>query len=155
MTHLSAEVRTLRAAYKALSKRGRAKKACVRQDGALTVGDAKDILTWKDVDARPRRIVRTERGSWKEGQSSGRRCGTCEEAGHNVRTCQVFHLCFPDDSREAPARACFLINISQVMRLQVFKSKGLSIQLAVFGCLIENDGARAPVRAADFPPANL
>jgi hypothetical protein len=40
MTLLSAEVRTLRAANEALSKRRRAKKARVRQGGALIVKDA-------------------------------------------------------------------------------------------------------------------
>ena len=44
MTLLSAEVRTLRAANEALSKRHRAKKACVRQGGALTVEDRQDII---------------------------------------------------------------------------------------------------------------
>jgi hypothetical protein len=50
MTLLSAKVRTLRAANKALSKRRRAKKACVRQGGALTIKDAQDIIAQKDVD---------------------------------------------------------------------------------------------------------
>jgi hypothetical protein len=44
MTLLSAEVHTLRAANKALSKRQRAKKAYVRQEGALTIKDAQNIL---------------------------------------------------------------------------------------------------------------
>ena len=50
MTLLSAEVRTLRAANEALSKRRRAKKARVRQGGALTIEDAQDIIAQKDVD---------------------------------------------------------------------------------------------------------
>jgi hypothetical protein len=88
MTLLSAEVRTLRAANEALSKRRRAKKARVRQGGALTVEDAQDILTQKDVDEQVRRDVREARGSRKEGQPSGRRCRICEKPGHNARTCQ-------------------------------------------------------------------
>ena len=44
MTLLSAKVRTLRAANEALSKRRRAKKARVRQGGALTIEDAQDII---------------------------------------------------------------------------------------------------------------
>ena len=43
-TLLSAEVRTLRAANEALSKRRRAKKTRIRQGGALTVEDAQDII---------------------------------------------------------------------------------------------------------------
>jgi hypothetical protein len=45
MTLLLAEVRTLRAANKALSKRRRAKKTRIRQGGALIVEDAQDIIT--------------------------------------------------------------------------------------------------------------
>ena len=44
MTLLAAEVRILRAANEALSKRRRAKKTRVRQGGALTVEDTQDIL---------------------------------------------------------------------------------------------------------------
>lgn len=58
MTLLSAEVRTLRAANEALSKRRRAKKARVRQGGALTVENAQDIIAQKDVDKQVRRDVR-------------------------------------------------------------------------------------------------
>jgi hypothetical protein len=70
MTLLSAEVRTLRAANEALSKRRRAKKTLVRQGGALTVEDAQDILAQKEVDEQVRRDLRTEEGNRKEGQSS-------------------------------------------------------------------------------------
>ena len=88
MTLLSAEVRTLRAANEALSKRRRARKARVRQGNALTVGDAQDIIAQKDVDEQVRRDIRAAGGSRGEGQPSGRRCGTCGKAGHNARTCQ-------------------------------------------------------------------
>jgi hypothetical protein len=88
MTLLSAEVRTLRAANEALSKRRRAKKARVRQGGALTVEDAQDIIAQKDVDEQVRRDVRAAGGSRKEGQPSRRHCGICGKAGHNTRTCQ-------------------------------------------------------------------
>jgi hypothetical protein len=50
MTLLSAEVRTLRAANEALSKRRRAKKTRVRQGGALIVEDAQDLIAQKDID---------------------------------------------------------------------------------------------------------
>ncbi len=49
MTLLSAEVRSLRAANEALSKRRRAKKTRIRQGGALTVEDAQDIITQRDA----------------------------------------------------------------------------------------------------------
>ena len=88
VTLMSAELRTLRAANEALSKRRRAKKARVRQGGALTVEDAQDILAQNDVDEQVRRDLRAEGARRKEGQSFGRRCGTCGKAGHNARTCQ-------------------------------------------------------------------
>jgi hypothetical protein len=88
VTLLSAEVRTLRAANEALSKRRRAKKARVCQGGALIIRDAQEILAQKDIDKQVRRNLRVEGGNQKEGQSSGRRCGTCGKAGHNSRTCQ-------------------------------------------------------------------
>jgi hypothetical protein len=88
MTLLSAEVRTLRAANEALSKRCRAKKTRVRQGGALTVEDAQDMIAQKDVDEQVRRDLRAEGGIRKEGQPSLRRCRTCGKAGHNTRTCQ-------------------------------------------------------------------
>ncbi len=50
ITLLSAEVRTLRAANKALSKRCRAKKACVCEGGILIVEDIQDILLQKDIE---------------------------------------------------------------------------------------------------------
>jgi hypothetical protein len=87
MTLLSAEVRTLRAANKALSKRRRAKKAHVRKGGVLTVEDAQDLLLQKDVEEQAQRDLRTKKGRKKEGQPLIRRCGTCGETSHNARTC--------------------------------------------------------------------
>jgi DDE superfamily endonuclease/helix-turn-helix, Psq domain len=88
VTLLSAEVRTLRAANEALSKRRRAKKARLRQGGALNVENARDILAQKDKDKQVRRDLHAEGVNRKEGQLSGRRCGICGKAGHNSRTCQ-------------------------------------------------------------------
>jgi hypothetical protein len=87
MTLLSAEVRTLRAANKALSKRRRAKKARIRQEDTLIVEDAQDIIAQRDVDEQVRRDLRIERGYRREGQLSKRHCSTCNKAGHNARTC--------------------------------------------------------------------
>jgi len=88
ITLLSAEVRTLRAANEALSKRRRAKKTRVRQGGALTIEDVQDFLAQKEAEEQARRDKRSEGGRQNEGQLSGRRCGACGETGHNARTCQ-------------------------------------------------------------------
>ena len=88
ITLLSAEVRTLRAANEAFSKRQRAKKACVCERGALTVKDAQDFLLQKDAKEQARRNLCAKKNMKKKGQSSKQRCRTCGNADHNVQTCQ-------------------------------------------------------------------
>jgi DDE superfamily endonuclease/helix-turn-helix, Psq domain len=88
VTLLTAENRSLRKANEALSKRRRAKKTRVRQGGALTVEDARDILAQKEGEEQVRRDKRSREGGQNEGQSTARRCGTCGKTGHNARTCQ-------------------------------------------------------------------
>ena len=70
MTLLTSEVRTLRAANEALSKRHRARKTRICQGSALTTEDAQDILAQKDVDEQVRRDMLVESGSLKEGKLS-------------------------------------------------------------------------------------
>lgn len=89
LTLVTAEVRTLRAANEALSKRRRAKKARIRQGGALTVKDAHDVLSQREVDEQIRRDKRSREAFQNEGKSTRRHCGTCGKTGHNARTCQV------------------------------------------------------------------
>ena len=89
-TLLAAEVRTLRKANEALSKRRRAKKTRLRQGGALTVKDAHDIMAQKEIDEQIRRDKRSGEAFSKEGNSGVRRCSACGKTGHNARTCQEF-----------------------------------------------------------------
>jgi uncharacterized protein YaiL (DUF2058 family) len=58
-TLLAAEVRTLRKANEALSKRRRAKKNRIRKGGALTVEEAHDILAQEEVEEQIRRDKRS------------------------------------------------------------------------------------------------
>ena len=88
LTLANAEIRTLRQANKALSKRRRAKKTRVRQGGALTVEDAHDIMAQDEVNEQIRRDRRFRGVNREEGISTARRCGTCGKTGHNARTCQ-------------------------------------------------------------------
>jgi hypothetical protein len=53
-TLLTTEVRTLRKANEALSKRRRARKNLIRQGGVLTVEDTHDILAQEEVDEQIR-----------------------------------------------------------------------------------------------------
>jgi hypothetical protein len=50
VTLISAELRTLRTANEALSKRRRAKKNRIRQGGALTIEDVHDIIAQDEVN---------------------------------------------------------------------------------------------------------
>ena len=86
---MTAEVCTLRQANEALSKRRRAKKARIRQGGALTVEDAHDVLAQREVGEQIQHDKRSGEAFQNEGKSTGRRCGTCGKTGHNARTCQV------------------------------------------------------------------
>jgi hypothetical protein len=88
VTLLQAEIRSLRTANEALSKRRRAKKTRIRQGGVLTVEDAHDILSQTEVDEQIRRDRRLGGGVQGKGNPTVRRCGTCGETGHNSRTCQ-------------------------------------------------------------------
>jgi hypothetical protein len=85
---LRSEVRILRDANEALSKRRRAKKTRVRNGGALTIGDAQDLLAQKDADAQLEQETRQNGGRKKRVESGARRCGTCGMTGHNARTCK-------------------------------------------------------------------
>jgi hypothetical protein len=85
---LSAEIRTLRVANKALSKRRKAKKARVYEKNAFTVKDTQDLLSQKDTEKQAQRNLRTEGGRKKKGQPLIRRYSTCGETGHNARTYQ-------------------------------------------------------------------
>ena len=87
ITLLLAEVRILRVANKALSKRRRAKKTRVYQRGALTVEDAQDVLAQKEAKEQARRNKCSKGGRQNKGQPSGRRYSACGETSHNARTC--------------------------------------------------------------------
>lgn len=89
VTLLTAENRNLRKANKALSKRRRAKKTRFRERGVLTVEDAQDILTQKDVEKQIMRDRRENQDTDGEQRATVRRCGNCGESGHNARTCQI------------------------------------------------------------------
>lgn len=88
-TLLMAENRNLRNANEALSKRRRAKKTRVRQGGILTTGDARDVLTQKEVDEQLEQERRQNPGGDRERPTMVRRCGTCGQPGHIARICQV------------------------------------------------------------------
>ena len=89
MTLLQKEASDLRAANEALSKRRRAKKIHIRKGGSLTVGDAQDLISQREVDEQISRDKRGNGGERKPRTEGVRRCGNCGETGHNTRTCQI------------------------------------------------------------------
>lgn len=89
LTLANAEIRTLRAANEALSKRRRAKKKQIRTEQALIVEDATDLVVQREANKKVRRDEAILRGTQKIRQSSERRCGTCGKSGHNSRTCTI------------------------------------------------------------------
>ena len=88
LTLLSAEVRTLRQANEALSKRRRAKKNRIRQGGTLTIEDAHNIISQTEVDEQIRRDKHIMGSQRKERKSTIRCCSICKKPGHNAQTCQ-------------------------------------------------------------------
>ena len=87
LTLANAEIRTLRTANEALSKRRRAKKKQIRSEQALTVEEATDLISQKEVVEQIQRDESVLAGLSKRLQSKERRCGTCNKTGHNTRTC--------------------------------------------------------------------
>jgi hypothetical protein len=87
VTLLTAQVRTLQKSNDALSKRRRAKKTRVRLGGALTIGDAQDIIMQKEVDEQLEQERRKNGDNGKRVRTVRKHCGNCGKPGHNARTC--------------------------------------------------------------------
>ncbi|KFZ25501.1 hypothetical protein V502_00025 [Pseudogymnoascus sp. VKM F-4520 (FW-2644)] len=116
-TLLAAEVRTLRKANEALRKRRRAKKSRVRQGGAFTVEDARDVLARRDAEEQVRREKCSREGGENEGQSTDRRCGTCGRTSRYALTCPEGVICLVHQSS--------LMNIMCCGGLIVYRSGGV------------------------------
>ena len=88
MTLLRDEVRTLRQANIALSKRRKAKRTRIQAGGTLTVDQALELIKQKDP-TRPQQAQRVvEEGGEQAGPPGLRHCKRCGKTGHNIRTCQ-------------------------------------------------------------------
>jgi hypothetical protein len=83
------EIKELRAANKAATRRKSHKRKRVQKEGTLIVGDGQRLAALKEFGARSdgkrvKKQVRTQ-----GGEPSQRRCRRCNETGHNARTCKV------------------------------------------------------------------
>lgn len=86
-TLLSSEIKVLREANEALSKRRRAKRTRLQDSGHLTGEEASQLLVEKGAVAQEGRDEGAGEGSSKRRKTSARHCGNCQKAGHNARTC--------------------------------------------------------------------
>ena len=89
MLLLKEEVTRLREANQILSQRRRAKKRRVRHGGHLSLQDAQVQESQKDVERQLWQEERAHRGRAKRIETRERRCGRCNNTGHNSRTCKV------------------------------------------------------------------
>jgi len=86
---LKSENQILRQANETLSKRRRAKKSRLRNGGKMTVGNGRDVIDQKDVDAQMVAELSRSGGRGRSELARKRRCRTCGKTGHNTRTCQI------------------------------------------------------------------
>lgn len=89
MVLLKEEVTRLREANQLLSRRRRARKTHVRRGGHLTVQDAQDQESQKDIEQQLEQEKCVNDGRAKRNGTRERRCGRCNQPGHNTRTCNI------------------------------------------------------------------
>jgi len=86
------EIKSLRAANIALSKRKRAKRTQIQAGGPLTVEEATDLITRREAVKLAERDLQ-EQGEVDRGvQPALRLCSNCRRPGHDRRTCQELLL---------------------------------------------------------------
>jgi hypothetical protein len=87
VTLLQAEVRTLHEANEAFSKRRRAKRTRLQDEGAINGSQAREKMAEKGVVEEEGRVEEENEGPSKRRRTGSRLCGICRKAGHNTRTC--------------------------------------------------------------------
>ena len=98
MVLLEAEVKTLRTANEQLSKRRRAKKTRLRAEGSLNASEANAIQVQATVVNTEETNMRENEGRTKEVKLRVRRCGKCNQSGHNARTCEIESIASKEDT---------------------------------------------------------
>ena len=89
MVLLETENKTLHTANELLSKRKKTKKTCVRIERLFNVLEANALQSLKG-EIRTEEINMSKNDSrTKEVISHVRRCGKCNQPGHNARTCEL------------------------------------------------------------------
>jgi hypothetical protein len=97
MALLEAEVKSLRETNNTLSRRRRQKKQRLRQSGAMSLAEGHNQIAQNEADVQIKQETQEGSGRKPRMETKLRRCGTCGNAGHNARTCQIV-LSFADES---------------------------------------------------------
>jgi hypothetical protein len=90
-TLLKAEVKALQEANQAKKRKERKRKRRIYQGGSLTVEEGKELV--RSTQTQQEEGSDTVQGQRLEAKQ--RRCGLCNQVGHNARTCKA-----PQDSIE-------------------------------------------------------
>ncbi|KAJ8106606.1 hypothetical protein OPT61_g9425 [Boeremia exigua] len=83
------EIRELRAANEAATRRKSHKRKRVQEEGTLIVEDGQRLAALKEFRARSDGKRAKKQMRAQEGEPSQRRCRRCNQTGHNARTCKV------------------------------------------------------------------
>ena len=94
---LREENAALRKANDKLSRRRRTKKRRIQEGGSLSLRDAQDLQAQNDVNTQLQTDLAESSSRTKVSAPQQRRCKSCGEFGHNVRTCQNIRV-EPGDS---------------------------------------------------------
>ena len=94
---LQAELKDVRAANELLSKRRRAKKTRLQQGGSLSIQEAEDLVTEKEIGKQIQEETRQSSRRIEGAEPRAQRCGICSNTGHNARTCQVVVVTSEED----------------------------------------------------------
>jgi cyanophycinase-like exopeptidase len=82
------EIAKLQAANKAATQRKSHKRKQVKAGGALITRDSLRLATLKEFGAHSDGKKAKKRARRAEGEPTQRRCGQCNQTGHNARTCK-------------------------------------------------------------------
>jgi DDE superfamily endonuclease/Tc5 transposase DNA-binding domain/helix-turn-helix, Psq domain len=86
---LRAENQQLRKANETLSKRRRRTKRRLQEGGSLNLQEAQAIMDDRDVADQLKQETWSGGGRQPRTETRARRCGNCNETGHNSRTCPI------------------------------------------------------------------
>ena len=82
------EIAELRAANEAATRRKSHKRKRVKAEGTLIVEEGLRLTTLKEFGARSDRKKAKKQVRAVGGKPTQRRCGRCNQTGHNARTCK-------------------------------------------------------------------